>query len=192
MTVIHGVRATSAARTWLDLATILPLLDVIVAGDFLVSCHRRSFGKWTKPLVSLEELGTFLRRQRSVPGLVSARSAYGRLRVGSDSPPETKVRVILEDAGLPRFSVDYPIITADGEVAQWADLANEEFRVMIEYDGAHHLTPEQQFRDMQRDAMAVELGWIQIRLNQLDLRQGPQWIAVKVRRVLERRGYTGP
>ncbi|WP_162149050.1 endonuclease domain-containing protein [Arthrobacter sp. H41] len=189
--VRQGVRVTSAARTWIDLATDLSLRDLIVAGDFLVSCHQRSYGNCTEPVIGLETLGNFLSSQRNVPGLVSAR-AYGRLRVGVDSPPETKVRIILEDGGLPRFTVDCPILMPDGDVAQWVDLANEEFRVMIEYDGAHHLTPEQQFRDMQRDARAVELGWTQIKINQLDLRHGPKWIEGKVRRVLERRGYGRP
>lgn len=124
-----------------------------------------------------------------VPGLPLARRSVDRLRVGVDSPPETALRLMLEDVGLPRFDVDCPVIGPDGIAVLWPDLSNEKYRVVIEYDGAHHLTPGQQFRDIQRDALTAELGWAQIKINRLDLRQGQWWVASKVEWVLERRGW---
>ncbi len=186
---IAGVKVTSPARTWLDLATLLDPLDLIIAGDYLVSCHRRSFGPWTTPKVSLEELRAYVASRARVRGLPLARRSVDRLRVGVDSPPETVLRLMLEDAGLPRFDVDCPVIGPGGIAVLWPDLSNEKYRVAIEYDGAHHLTPGQQFRDIQRDALTAELGWAQIKINRLDLRQGQWWVASKVERVLERRGW---
>jgi len=186
---LDGLRVTSPARTWLDLATLLDPVDLVIAGDHLVSCHRRSFGLWTTPRIRIDELQAYVEGLSRVPGLPLARRSVGRLRVGVDSPPETVLRLMLEDAGLPRFDVDHPLIGPDGVAALWPDLLNEEYRVVIEYDGAHRLTPGQQLRDMQRDARTAEFGWAQVKVNRLDFRQGQWWVAAKVERVLRRRGW---
>lgn len=110
--------------------------------------------------------------------------------MGVDSPPETLVRLMVDDGGLPRFNVDWPVQDPTGGVAFWTDLACEEYRVCIEYDGAHHLTPEQQSADARRDAWASELGWAQIKLNKLDLRQGSGWVVAKVAAALRRQGWS--
>ncbi|WP_434995016.1 hypothetical protein [Arthrobacter sp. Ld5] len=186
---IDGLRVTTPARTWLDLSALLGPVPLVVAGDYLVSRHRRSFGAWTDPLVPIDELRTYVEGHGRVRGLALAQRALDRLRVGVDSPPETLMRLMLEDAGLPVFAVDSPILAPDGVAALWPDLTNEQYRVAVEYDGAHHLTPEQQTRDMHRDALTAELGWAQVKLNRLDLREGPWWVAAKVGRVLRRRGW---
>ncbi|WP_043441796.1 hypothetical protein [Arthrobacter sp. L77] len=186
---VEGLRVTSPARTWLDLAAIVDPVHLVVAGDYLVSLHRRSFGAWTDPLVPIDELRTYIEGHGRVRGLAPARRALTRLRVGVDSPPETLLRLMLDDAGLPAFEVDCPILGPDGVAALWPDLTNEQYRVAIEYDGAHHLTPEQQMRDIYRDALTAELGWVQVKVNRLDLKQGQWWVAAKVGRVLRRHGW---
>ncbi len=191
ITTIEGVPVTSAARTWLDLALHMTDVEHIVAGDFLVSAHQRSFGPEKLPIVSKAELGAFLERHPRSRGITRARRTFERLRVGVDSPPETRVRLMLEDAGLPEFSVNYPVVDSTGGVAFWTDLACPEYRTCIEYDGDHHLTPEQQRRDMGRDRMAAELDWVQVKLNRLDLRQGAWRVVQQVERGLERGGWAG-
>ncbi|MBT2514130.1 hypothetical protein [Arthrobacter sp. ISL-30] len=42
MMEIDGLAVTSPARTWLDLASVLDLDDLVVAGDFLVCGYNRS------------------------------------------------------------------------------------------------------------------------------------------------------
>lgn len=187
----HGVALTSPARTWVDLAGLLKLEDLICAGDYLVCSHQRSFGEVKRAIIPLADLGHFLDRHRGLPGIRAARDAFSRLRVGVDSPPETLVRLMVEDAGLPRFDVDWPVFDPTGGIAFWTDLANEEYRTCIEYDGAHHLTPEQQSADARRDAWAAELGWAQVRLNKLDLRQGSAWVTAKTASALRRQGWSG-
>ena len=56
----------------------------------------------------------------------------------------------------------------------WADLGCHEFKTCIEYDGGHHLTPEQQQYDARRDQRTREADWAQVKLNKLDLRKGEQ------------------
>jgi hypothetical protein len=185
----EGLRVTSIARTWLDLATILPPEDLVAAGDQIVSEHHRSFGPPRLAMVPKQDLEHFIASHGRSWGIQKARLAYDRLRVGVDSPPETQVRLILEDAGLPEFTVNYPLRSADGSIVAWTDLGCEAFRVCIEYDGEHHLTPEQQAKDMTRDAKVAEIEWAQMKLNRLDLKEGGWLVIVKVRKILLRQGW---
>lgn len=186
-----GVPVTTPARTWLDLAGLLTHEDLVCAGDYLVCSHQRSFGETKRAIIQLAALGQFLDHRSGTQGIPAARAAFARLRVGVDSPPETRVRLALEDAGLPRFTVDCPVFDPTGGVAFWTDLGCEEYRTCLEYDGSHHLTPEQQSADARRDAWAAELGWAQVRFNKLDLRQGSNWIVAKAASALRRQGWPG-
>lgn len=105
VTVLDGIRVTTPARTWLDLAAVLGLEDLVIAGDFLVCTHEeRGFGRSGPPLVSLNDLSLYVAGKRRVPGLVRARKALPFLRVGVDSPRETRLRLMLENAQhLPAF-----------------------------------------------------------------------------------------
>lgn len=190
-TVRNRMPTTSVCRTWLDLAGLLTLDDLIVAGDFIVSEHHRSFGPKRIPLVHSPELARYLRRQPGHRWIRKARAAYEEIRVGVDSPPETVVRLVLQRAGLPEFLVNHPIADANGTPQVWVDLGCPAFRTCIEYDGLHHLTPEQQVRDANRDQLTAELGWKQIKLNKLDVAAGPEWIEQKITSALRRQGWTG-
>lgn len=86
---INGLAVTSVARTWLDLATVLPFEDLVIAGDQIVSAHVRSFGPPKIAMVIKRDLGRFVATHGRSWGIQKARLAYDRLRVGVDSPPET-------------------------------------------------------------------------------------------------------
>ena len=57
---VDGLRLTSVARTWVDLGSMLPLDDLVVAGDAIVSEHARSFGPPRVAMVPLAELRRFV------------------------------------------------------------------------------------------------------------------------------------
>lgn len=189
LTALAGLPVTSAARTLLDLSAALALEDLVVAGDWIVSEHRRNFGARRSALVPLAELRTYVRSKAGLPGLPRLRAAVDLMRVGVDSPPETRIRLLLCRAGLPEFSPNTAILDETGAPALWADLGCRGFRTCIEYDGAHHLTPAQQSRDHHRDLLAHDLGWHQVRFNRFDLAQGPAWVLGKVRQALMRGGW---
>ncbi|UKA53723.1 hypothetical protein LFT45_18740 [Arthrobacter sp. FW305-BF8] len=106
------------ARTWVDLGSVLPLDDLVVAGDAIVSKHARHFGPPKVAMVPLAELRAFVDRANGIHGVQKARFALDLLRVGVDSPPESKHRPV------------------------WTDLGCRRFRTCIEYEGLHHLAPE--------------------------------------------------
>jgi hypothetical protein len=131
---VDGLRLTSVARTWVDLGSVLPLNDLVVAGDAIVSEHARSFGPPKVALVPLTELRNFVDKASGIHGVRKARLALDLLRVGVDSPPESKLRLMLNDAGLPAFA---PNCRVDDALRRpvWTDLGNVRYRTCIEYDG---------------------------------------------------------
>jgi very-short-patch-repair endonuclease len=185
---IDGLRLTSVARTWVDLGSVLPLEDLIVAGDAIVSEHARTFGEPKRPMVPLPELREFVACANGIHGVRKAREALEQLRVGVDSPPETKLRLMLDDAGLPEFSPNCRVDDALGR-AIWTDLGCARFRTCLEYEGLHHLTPEQQALDSYRDQRVVETGWRQVKINRIDMDYGPEWVVSRVKKALRKQGW---
>ncbi|GAA2174105.1 hypothetical protein GCM10009784_11040 [Arthrobacter parietis] len=97
---------------------------------------------------------------------------------------------MLGRAGLPVFVPNCRIDTEIG-LPVWADLGCHEFKTCIEYDGGHHLTPEQQQYDARRDQRTREADWAQVKLNKLDIRKGEQWITSLARGALRSQGWPG-
>lgn len=188
--VIHGLPVTGIARTWLDLAGMLSTEELIVTGDQIVSEHRRTFGPPRRALVPLEELQIFIDGKKHAASIRNCRAAMEHIRVGVDSPPETLLRLMLaRDPELPAFTPNTPLCDDRGVPRVWSDLGCREFRICLEYDGAHHLTPEQQAKDHFRDLKTAELGWVQVKISKMDLNQGQHRVAAKVRRGLLMAGW---
>jgi hypothetical protein len=187
--VLDGVAVTSMARTWLDLASILGVEDLVVIADYLVSEHTRNFGPSRQAKVPLVELHGYIESKTHVPGLAKAREALALTRVGVDSPPESRLRLMLQRAGLPEFRPNYPICDASGYPKVWTDLGCLEFRTCVEYEGGHHLSPEQQSSDHDRDYTTLSLHWHQAKINKTDMKRGDVHVVAKVSRMLERGGW---
>ncbi len=187
---IDGLRLTSVARTWVDLGSVLPMDDLVVAGDAIVSEHARHFGLPKVAMVPLAELREFVDGASGIHGVRKARLALDLLRIGVDSPPESKLRLLLDDAGLPEFT---PNCRVDDVLNRpvWTDLGCPRFRTCIEYEGLHHLTPEQQALDAYRDQRVTDAGWRQVKVNSIDMSHGPDWVVSRVRQALRKQGWPG-
>lgn len=190
--VIRGTRVTTAERTWLDLCGIrrLTLEDVIVAGEYLVSQHARTYYPRTA-IVPLTALRAFVASRHRVVGLGRARIALELLAVGVDSPQESRLRQMLERAGLPRFIPNCPVTDPWG-VTHWVDIGSPAFRVAVEYEGEHHfLSNEQRAHDAARDRSARAAGWIQVKITKEDMAEGEAFVVAKVLAALRAHGYRG-
>ncbi|CAN7507521.1 hypothetical protein [Arthrobacter sp. LjRoot14] len=155
------VQCTSPLRTWFDLAGMLELEDLVVAGDFLL--RRRN------PLSTLAELDGFLAAKAARPGYRKAMRARVLLRANTDSAKETEVRLLLRRYGLPEPAVNVPMFDEMGRWIQDPDMSYERERVAIQYDGAHHASAVQRRSDIFRDENAREAGWRVVVLTQADL-----------------------
>ena len=137
----RGLRVTSPAQTFLDLAQRLGLVDLVVLGNSLVRAGR------TTPT----ELTDRARHHRG-PHSRLARQAASFVRDGVDSPMETRVRLLIVLAGLPEPEVDHRVHHADGRLLRRHDLSYLPYRLIIEYDGRQHAeSGEQWFCDIERD-----------------------------------------
>jgi hypothetical protein len=186
ITVGRRVACTSPLPTWFDLASILSLDELVIAGDFLV--RRRN------PLTSLGELDAFLGGMQGRPGYRRAMRARALVRPNTDSPKETELRLLLLRHALPEPAINVPIFDSDGGWLQDPDLSYQDEKVAIQFDGGHHATPAQRRSDIFRDENARDAGWRVVVLTQWDLTPiapGMEPSAVvRVRAALRERGWT--
>lgn len=178
----HGIPVTSPERTWLDIASLLgphEVEDLVVAGDHLVN-HPWVDGGRRAPLTTPEKIGHSLARIGRFKGARLARAALPHVRVGADSPPETRLRLALIGAGLPEPELQAPPAGEDHS-GFTTDLAYRKWMIAIQYDGAHHRTPHQQTMDALRDQYFSERGWLVVRVTGHDLRNGFRRVIALVR-----------
>lgn len=142
---IGGLWVTSGARTWADLAPRLGLDDLVILGDAIL---RRG-------LAELVELTAWAAR----PGRRGARrmrASIPLLEPRTDSPMETRLRLLIVRGGLPRPDANRDVVV-DGAWLARPDLSYPGLRIAIEYDGDHHRTDRRQWqRDVGRSGSG---GW---------------------------------
>jgi Protein of unknown function (DUF559) len=182
--VRDGIRISTPARTWLDLARILPLKDLVALGDQLVRHPHTGLEGRVEPWTTLPQLQVMLRRHPKLKGIVNAREAAGLIRAGADSAPETFLRLALVAAGLPQPELQLRIVPGDLR-SPAADLGYRARRVAIQYDGGHHLTREQQSRDNRRDEVFNAAGWRYFKFNADDLAEDFRGAVSRVRAALK-------
>jgi len=162
LTELDGVPLTGPARTWLDLASVLDVDDLVVAADFFICSQSRSFGRNRRALCSLDDLRRQLDDNPGARGIRKARCALELARTGADSAPETKLRLAIGRLGLPEPALGYVITdSTDWELA-WPDMAFPEFKVAVNYDGRHHLELRQRELDIRRDESIAAAGWTSV------------------------------
>lgn len=160
-TDIDGLPILTPARTWFDLLLSLGRDQAIVLGDQLVRLPRARFEERDAPWATLDELQAVVQANDSRRGVRRGRDLLPWIRVGSDSPQETMLRLAIIRAGLPEPELQLPL---DPEQPDgWtADLGYRQWRVAIQYEGAHHFCPERAGVDIQRDEAFRGEGWVVI------------------------------
>lgn len=176
---------TTRARTFRDLAAHLEPGALVAAGDHLLRVPRPGLegrdAPWCTP-AELQAVATG-RHARVL------RDACARMRVGSDSPAETALRLAFLDAGLPEPEINVALRGADGLPRHSPDFQWPQFAVCAEYEGAGHNDPEQIQRDIRRARVARAAGFHEIRLYREDLRQRCAPAVRIVREELVARGW---
>lgn len=112
------------------------------------------------------------------------REAIRQVDARSESPQETRLRLLIVRAGLPRPHVQYEI-RDNGQFVARVDLAWPDMRVAVEYDGAHHADVMQMRRDRRRLNRLVHAGWTVIHATAQDLRD-PDVLLAQIRAALTR------
>ena len=146
---VGGVQTTSPARTLLDLAAEPDREEALVAVDALAHL-------WHHALPAAREQ---VRHLRGLRRLRQVREVLDAAEPLTESPMETRLRLLLVDRGLPRPVAQHPVHGASGRLTARLDLAYPELLVGIEYDGrdAH---PVGLARDRERAWQLHRAGWL--------------------------------
>lgn len=170
-----GIRVTTPLRTAFDLARGEDETDAVVAVDALAFRHG----------FSPDLLLHFAVRYRGLRGVSRVPGVLGLADRRAASPPETRLRLLLVRAGLPRPQAQHPVRDDVRRRAVWLDLAYPAARVGIEYEGADHTGPDRVLRDAARVTRLVDAGWRIYRYTRFDLRDEPGRIVAEIGRALD-------
>ena len=188
ITTLNGLFITSRTRTWLDCSRKMSIEELTVVADHLLRIPRPDFEGRSKPHAARDDLEEMLDRHKGTPGIRKARVALDRARVGSDSAPETRLRLALEDAGLPEPLLNVPT-QLHAAVVRQPDLSYPKQKVAVEYDGEGHSEAAQIVRDIAREEDFARTGWMLVRISKRHMENEARAAVAKVRSALRSRDW---
>jgi very-short-patch-repair endonuclease len=174
----EGLRLTSGAQTFLDLAALLPPAELVAVGDALLGSGR----------LTPDDLRERLARADRVRGVVRARECAPLLTPLSMSRPESVLRYWLLASELPDPQVQIPVHDRWGREVAHADLGYARWKVALEYEGRQHADAEQFGRDIDRYSLMAADGWLVLRFAGRHL-GGPTTVVERTRGALVSRGW---
>lgn len=184
-----GLLVTSRVRTWLDCSRKMSIEELTVVADHLLRMPRPDLEGRAAPYASRADLEEMLDRHKGTPGIRKARLALDLARVGSDSAPETRLRLALENAGLPEPVLNVPTKLA-ADVVRQPDLSYPELKVAVEYDGEGHSEAAQIVRDIAREEDFDRAGWLLVRISKHHMEKDAKRAVAKVKRILLSQGWS--
>lgn len=167
--VFHlGLPVVRPAIAWCQLAGRVGLADLVALGDALITGRRKGVQR-APALVSPDELVEAVRWWGRRRGALALGEALGQVRVGAESRPESHLRLLLVNAGLPEPLPNDATDLGDGQVLH-PDLKFPHARVVLEYQGDHHRTDRAQWQaDVRRRRAFERAGWCVIEVTADDL-----------------------
>lgn len=169
ITQVNGLQVTSAARTAFDLGRLSPAAHAIMAVDALrYAC---ALDPGDVRAVAFRHPGA-----RGVRGLPEVLRRSTHL---AQSPMESRIRIAIEDAGLPTPVLQHRV------GPYFFDMAYPERKLAMEYDGREHLTPARARRDLDRQAYVTRAGWTVLRFPAAVVLGEPWRIGWEVRSMVE-------
>lgn len=185
---VRGIRFTDVATTWAMLGGHLGMNDLVAVADAIIRVPRHP-GGFRPPsagaLGTREELGEALDAGRR-RGAGKLRRALERSRDGVSSRPESWLRLVLVDGGLPEPALDHDVRGSFGEFIGCSELAYPEHRVAVEYESDGHLTRAQLERDIDKYTAYAAAGWHPVRLTSRHVFSAPREAVRRVRSALAR------
>ena len=177
--VLHrGLRITSGAQTFLDLAAVLPPQELVAVGDAL---YRNGH-------LDADRLAERLHRADRVRGVVRARACAPLLNPLAQSRPESLMRYWLVTSVLPDPEPQMAVFDRWGRDVAHGDLGYSCWKVLLEYEGRQHAQREQFRRDVERYSLMGADGWLVLRFADQHLGT-PQVVVERTRRALVSRGW---
>ncbi len=178
MTKADEFRITSPARTYVDMASLLHLDELVALGDVVLR-------RFALDPTDLQQISGSRARY---PGRRLALRAVPFLDPGAASPRESHLRVLVWKAGLPHPEVNGRICDEHGGFLAEGDLVFRAQRVIVEYDGEVHATMAQRAKDAARRALLRQHGWIVVEIVGEDMHY-PHRVIARIRAALLQAGW---
>ena len=175
---VHGMRVSAPAQMFVDLASLLGLIDLVVVGDALVRLG----------LADPEELVAVCAQSR-VRGVLEARRAAAYVRRQVESPMESRLRMLIVLAGLPEPVVNHKVYNRQGRLLYRFDLSYPKLMLLIEYDGKQHRENLEQWdHDIDRREWFDHNGWMLVPVVARGMYRRPDQTVERVLAALKLRG----
>jgi hypothetical protein len=154
ITRVSGLPVTTRVRTAFDLGRHLDRPEALARLDALM---------WNQEF-SVDDVMRLAERYPRARDIRQLRELLPLVDRGAASPRESRIRLWLHDAGLPRPETQIPVLEGSRPIA-FLDMGWPEFKVAVEYDGDHHRKDRRQYvKDIARLRMLEAMGWIVIRV----------------------------
>ncbi len=164
ITTVGEVSVSTLARTVFDVGRRKGLEKAVTRVDALGNACGVKAGD-VRPLIE---------SHRGARGLVQLREVLDVMDGGAESPQETRTRLLLISANLPRPKTQIAVLDAARYPFARIDMGWAEYLVGVEYDGEQHWTdPVRRAHDIDRHAKLLALGWQIIRVSAELLRHRP-------------------
>jgi very-short-patch-repair endonuclease len=174
--MVGDVRCTSPMRTAYDLARLDDRVEAVVGVDRLANAHRFH----PDLLLNFGVHYRYARGNQRIAEVLAEATPY------SGSPMETRLRMLVVDAGLPRPKIQWVVQDERARTAVWLDLAWPELKIGIEYEGDVHTTSERVLRDVGRYTRLVDCGWRIYRYTKYEVYTEPERIVAELTRARQR------
>ncbi|MFA4083074.1 DUF559 domain-containing protein [Mycobacteroides salmoniphilum] len=168
---VKGLAVTSPARTAFDLGRWLPLSAAVERIDALMAATG----------VATAEVVAVMDRHKGVRGLARLADTLSLVDGGSESPQETRTRLLLVRSGFPPPQTQIQVFDRYGDFIARIDMGWEDAKVGVEFDGAQHwLDARQRSRDIDRASELAAEGWVIVRVSADMLRHRAGTVVARV------------
>jgi hypothetical protein len=179
-TELGGLRVTTPERTVFDLGRRIDRAEALGIIDAMLHRH----------LLNPVALHTMIHERGAWPRTPTLARLLPLADPRSESPMETRLRLLLADSGIPPSATQFEVVDTAGVLLGRLDLAWPEVRLGVEYDGDHHRDREQFRRDMDRLNRLRMAGWTVLRFTAEDVLRRPAETARMVLFALATAGRT--
>ncbi len=171
---VRGVGVTTPARTAFDIGRTCPDDRAVAAVDAVLNATR----------ITPPEVVAVADAHPGGRGVARLRRVLDLVDGGAESPPESRLRLLIVGAGLPPPETQIEFRRLRIRV----DMGWREWRVAVEYDGVQHWTDgRQRSWDIERIALLEAAGWVVVRVSS-EMMSRPRVIVERVRAALRAAG----
>ncbi|OCB12386.1 hypothetical protein A5717_16960 [Mycolicibacterium porcinum] len=175
---VGDIRVTTPHRTAFDLGRRKGLTTAVARVDALLQATE----------MKIPDIQALVQRHKGLRGLAQLRQVLELADYGSESPQETRTRLLLTEAGM-RPSHTQIVVFDHRRIVGRIDMGWPEWKVGVQYDGIQHWTdPKRRTIDIDQNVEYRDLGWRIVHVGADLLRYRRRVIIERTRRALQDAG----